>query len=125
MFENSLLWAISTLGITQIAKLDSLLANERSLNPSEQQFASGPAADASYSDLPITVQDSIAFIHLRGIMLKSYPWRSRYVSSSFHTALAIRAARIDSSITDIVIIADTPRSEEHTSELQSRPHLVC
>jgi len=108
MFENSLLWAISTLGITQIAKLDSLLANERSLNPSEQQFASGPAADASYSDLPITVQDSIAFIHLRGIMLKSYPWRSRYVSSSFHTALAIRAARIDSSITDIVIIADTP-----------------
>src|SRR5690554_7034691 len=25
----------------------------------------------------------------------------------------------------VVIILDLPRSEEHTSELQSRPHLVC
>jgi len=108
MFENSLLWAVSTLGIAQVANLTELLTNERAQSPNAKTYHAGPAADASYSDLPIAVKDNIAFIYLRGIMLKSYPWASRYVSSSYHVTLAIRAARIDPSITDIVIMADTP-----------------
>lgn len=108
MFEKSLFWAISTLGITQVKNLSELLAVERHTKPNEKAFHSGPVADAIYADLPIVVQDNIAFIPLRGIMLKSYPWQSSYVCSSYHATLAVRAARTDESITDIVIMADTP-----------------
>lgn len=108
MFEKSLLWAVSTLGIDQVKSLSALLTLERQANPTAQAFHAGPATDAAYADLPITVHENIAYIRLSGIMLKSYPWQSSYVSSSFHVALAIKAARNDQQIEHIVILADTP-----------------
>src|SRR3989442_6664360 len=53
---------------------------------------------------------------------------------SFEAALRVRAPAIHAPTPMVVRLAvvlgqrlglDAPRSEEHTSELQSRPHLVC
>jgi len=108
MFEHSLLWAISTLGIDQVKSLSALLTLERQSQPDVQAYHSGPATDAAYADLPITVHENIAFVRLSGIMLKTYPWPSSYVASSYHVALAVKAARNDQQIEHIIILADTP-----------------
>lgn len=113
MIEQSPIWAVNADSVPQLAKLPKLLAAEK-LNFSAEQiaqgveFSAGPALNAERDHLPITVFDNVAIIPLRGIMLKSYPYRSSYVASSLHVKLAVRSARLDESIDHILIIADTP-----------------
>src|SRR3989442_8695941 len=54
-------------------------------------------------------------------------WNSWYVSESLRENFAISARSRSSpwSVIDRPSGNGTKRSEEHTSELQSRPHLVC
>src|SRR5690554_1241111 len=40
-------------------------------------------------------------------------------------AKALEDSKVETTMTIGSVKADSPRSEEHTSELQSRPHLVC
>lgn len=110
MFENTPLWAISALGQTQLATLERLLIQERASQKFEQyaDYNAGPVADAERAYLPIKQIDNVAVITLYGVMLKSYPWPSRYVASSEHVRIAVRAARLDSSIEHIIVLADTP-----------------
>lgn len=111
MIEQSEAWAISPLAVTRLSKLEQQLLTERAANPQIKAYAdvtAGPAAEAERADLPITVRDNIAIIPLRGIMLKSYPWPSDYVTSTAHVRAAVRAARLDESIQHIIILSDTP-----------------
>jgi signal peptide peptidase SppA len=113
MIEQSPVWAVDANSVPQLAKLPTLLAAEKQNFSAEAlaeglAFSAGPALEAERSELPISVYDNVAIIPLRGIMLKSYPWRSSYVCSSLHVKLAIRSARLDESIDHILIIADTP-----------------
>ena len=113
MIEQSPIWAVNADSVPQLAKLPKLLAAEY-LNLSAEEitqgaeFSAGPALNAEQNHLPITVLDNVAIIPLRGIMLKSYPYRSSYVASSLHVRMAVRSARLDESIDHILIIADTP-----------------
>lgn len=111
MIEQTAIWGISALGEGQLKTLAGLLALERSANPDAQPYAAisaGPVADAERDGLPVMVRDNVAIIPVRGIMLKSYPWPSSYVSSTAHVRAAVRAARLDASIDHIVILSDTP-----------------
>lgn len=113
MFENSLVWAVSELGEFQLTKLTQLLTHERAQRPDVKEYSSvaimaGTALDAERNGLPIAVRDNVAIIPVRGIMLKSYPWPSNYVSSTAHIRAAVRAARLDATIAHIVILSDTP-----------------
>ncbi len=111
MFERTLLWGISALGQTQLNALEGLLQSERAANPQLQAYGAitaGPAIDAERNGLPITIRDNIAIIPVRGIMLKSYPWPSNYVTSTQHVRAAVRAARMDETIDHIVVLSDTP-----------------
>jgi signal peptide peptidase SppA len=113
MIEQSPIWAVDANSMPQLANLPKLLAAEY-LNLSAEEitqgveFTAGPALNAEQNHLPITVLDNVAIIPLRGIMLKSYPYRSSYVASSLHVRMAVRSARLDESIDHILIIADTP-----------------
>src|SRR5690606_39922226 len=71
-------------------------------------ITAAPAIDAERNGLPITIRDNIAIIPVRGIMLKSYPWPSNYVTSTQHVRAAVRAARMDETIDHIVVLSDTP-----------------
>ena len=113
MIEQSPVWAVDANSVPQLAKLPKLLAAEKQNFSAEElakglAFTAGPALEAERADLPISVYDNVAIIPLRGIMLKSYPWSSSYVCSSFHVRMAVRSARLDESIDHILIIADTP-----------------
>ena len=113
MIEQSPVWAVDANSVPQLAKLPKLLAAEKQNFSAEElakglAFSAGPALEAERADLPISVYDNVAIIPLRGIMLKSYPWPSSYVCSSFHVRMAVRSARLDESIDHILIIADTP-----------------
>lgn len=113
MIEQSPVWAVDANSVPQLAKLPKLLAAEKQSFSAEElakglAFSAGPALEAERADLPISVYDNVAIIPLRGIMLKSYPWSSSYVCSSFHVRMAVRSARLDESIDHILIIADTP-----------------
>jgi len=110
MIENTLLWAISLIGETQLKTLAALLDRERAATQAKAygEFTAGPALDAVQAGLPITIRDNVAIIPVSGIMLKSYPWPSNYVSSTAHVRAAVRAARLDASIDHIVIVSDTP-----------------
>ena len=113
MIEQSPVWAVDANSVPQLAKLPKLLAAEKQNFSAEElakglAFSAGPALEAERADLPISVYDNVAIIPLRGIMLKSYPWSSSYVCSSFHVRMAVRCARLDESIDHILIIADTP-----------------
>ena len=113
MIEQSPVWAVDANSVPQLAKLPKLLAAEKQNFSAEEiakglAFSAGPALEAERADLPISVYDNVAIIPLRGIMLKSYPWSSSYVCSSFHVRMAVRSARLDESIDHILIIADTP-----------------
>ena len=113
MIEQSPVWAVDANSVPQLAKLPKLLAAEKQNFSAEDlakglAFSAGPALEAERADLPISVYDNVAIIPLRGIMLKSYPWSSSYVCSSFHVRMAVRSARLDESIDHILIIADTP-----------------
>jgi protease-4 len=113
MIEQSPVWAVDANSVPQLAKLPTLLAAEKQSFSAEElvkglAFSAGPALEAERADLPISVYDNVAVIPLRGIMLKSYPWSSSYVCSSFHVRMAVRSARLDESIDHILIIADTP-----------------
>lgn len=111
MIEQTAIWGISALGEGQLKTLAGLLAAERAASPDAQPYAAlsaGPVADAERDGLPVMVRDNVAIIPVRGIMLKSYPWPSNYVSSTAHVRAAVRAARLDASIDHIVILSDTP-----------------
>src|SRR3989442_4787527 len=55
-----------------------------------------------------------------------FPYTTLFRSpSSSRTRWSSEAIRISSKIDSRLIVQPPSRSEEHTSELQSRPHLVC
>src|SRR2546429_7196002 len=51
--------------------------------------------------------------------------RSRFALPGFARAFAVAALVVIVAFSTMRAAADSPRSEEHTSELQSRLHLVC
>ncbi len=111
MLDNALVWALSPLADGQLAALPGNLQIEAGLfdePPRMPDTFAGPVVDAERAGLPVTVRDNVAVISLKGIMLKSFPWLSSYVCSSLHTRLAVRSARLDSSIDHILIMSDTP-----------------
>src|SRR3989442_14914999 len=73
--------------------------------------------------LPINVPDSTmfaSFLRPNDYCQERFPqahWAGRTVS--------VRVERLESLYADVAAGIERPRSEEHTSELQSRPHLVC
>lgn len=111
MLDNSILWALSPLAVASLQALPDNLRAELAFFddvPRLPRSFAGSVQDAERAGLPVQVLDNIALISLRGIMLKSYPWASDYVASSLHVRMAVRAARLDSSIDYLVLVADTP-----------------
>src|SRR3989442_6914689 len=61
--------------------------------------------------------------HVVGELTKQFPVYQRQIT---RTLIRIVEARTASGVLGtVVLVAFSTRSEEHTSELQSRPHLVC
>src|SRR5690554_7110732 len=62
---------------------------------------------------------------LSAFTITEEPLRERASRSAVTTTCSRRRASSSSSTTSLSAAKTAARSEEHTSELQSRPHLVC